>query len=92
MNDSDWYLVDRAGRRYGPYEREFVEQLATRQELASDTPLWHPGLARWQPAGRVLGHLRLPARDAERFAHAATCTGAVSGEQGLRRCDGTPTN
>jgi hypothetical protein len=58
MEDTDWYLLDRGGRRHGPYERGFVEQLAARQELLANTPVWHPGLARWEPAGRVL---RLPA-------------------------------
>lgn len=54
MSETDWYLLDRGGRRYGPYDRELVEQLAAQRELQAATPVWHPGLARWQPAGRVL--------------------------------------
>jgi hypothetical protein len=53
LSDTDWYLLDRGGRRYGPYDREQVELLASRNELRESTPVWHPGLARWQPAARV---------------------------------------
>jgi hypothetical protein len=58
MYQADWYLLDRGGRRHGPYDRDFIEQLAAGQELLANTPVWHPGLARWQPVGRVL---QLPA-------------------------------
>jgi hypothetical protein len=61
VNESDWYLLDRGGRRHGPYDLDFVRQLAAQHELAGDTPVWHPGLARWQPAARVL---TLPAQRA----------------------------
>lgn len=57
MSDTDWYLVDRAGRRYGPYDREVVESLVQRQELLADTPVWHPGLATWRAAGTVIAGL-----------------------------------
>lgn len=54
MFETDWYLLDRSGRRYGPYDRSLVERLAAQHELRAETPVWHPGLARWQPAERVL--------------------------------------
>jgi hypothetical protein len=55
--ETDWYLIDRSGRRYGPYERALVERLAAQRELRPATPVWHPGLARWQRADQVM---RLP--------------------------------
>ena len=57
MIDSDWYLVDRAGRRYGPYDRGVVESLVQRQELRADTPVWNPELANWRAAGTLFAGL-----------------------------------
>jgi PPK2 family polyphosphate:nucleotide phosphotransferase len=54
VSDDDWYLLDRRGVRHGPYERDFVQQLVSRQELLPDTPVWFTGLARWNRADRVL--------------------------------------
>lgn len=54
MDESDWYLLDRGGRRYGPYERAFVEQLVAQREVLADTRVWHPGLAHWLRADEVL--------------------------------------
>ncbi|MET0293305.1 MAG: RDD family protein [Steroidobacteraceae bacterium] len=54
MSETDWYLLDRAGRRYGPYDWPVVDQLVREQELQPDTPVWHPGLARWRRADAVL--------------------------------------
>lgn len=53
MDDVDWYLLGRDGRRYGPYDGSVVRQLHARGELREDTPVWHTGLARWQPARRL---------------------------------------
>jgi uncharacterized RDD family membrane protein YckC len=54
MDDFDWYLLDRGGRRYGPYERDFVEQLVAQREVLADTRVWHPGLSHWLRADEVL--------------------------------------
>ncbi|RYE57022.1 MAG: RDD family protein [Rhizobiaceae bacterium] len=54
MDDRDWYLLGNAGRRFGPYAREVIEDLHARNELQPDTWVWHTGLAHWQPAHRFL--------------------------------------
>lgn len=50
MNESDWYLLDRAGQTHGPYDLGLLQDLHARRELVDDTPVWFPGLARWRPA------------------------------------------
>lgn len=40
------------GQQYGPYDMTAMKQMASNNQITSDTYVWRPGMAQWQLAGQ----------------------------------------
>lgn len=50
------------GQQYGPYDMAVMAQMATNQQITTNTYVWRPGMAQWLPASQCpeLGSLFVP--------------------------------